>query len=217
LGVSSPAVERYIDLLVDLQLVRRLRPWSGNVGKRLVKAPKVYVRDSGILHALLELEDLDEVISHPVCGSSFEGYCIENLLLSAGERRQPYFYRTHTGAEIDLLFEKGGTPEIAIEIKRSMSPSPDKGFAMACDELGITKRFVVYPGYESFGLRHGAQALGLDCHKYNDRSLVGAGSAASAGRSQWATATGAIFRSSPICCLKNPTAGDCGGRHRFCR
>jgi hypothetical protein len=161
LGITKPAIDRYIDLLVDLQLLRRLKPWSGNVGKRLVKAPKVFVRDSGILHALLELEDLDEVISHPVCGSSFEGYCIENLILSAGERRVPYFYRTHTGAEIDLLFEKGGTPEIAIEIKRSMSPSLDRGFALACDELGITKRFVVYPGFESFGLRHGAQALGL--------------------------------------------------------
>ena len=145
LGITKPAIDRYIDLLVDLQLLRRLKPWSGNVGKRLVKAPKVFVRDSGILHALLELE----------------GYCIENLILSAGERRVPYFYRTHTGAEIDLLFEKGGTPEIAIEIKRSMSPSLDRGFALACDELGITKRFVVYPGFESFGLRHGAQALGL--------------------------------------------------------
>ncbi|MEY3467984.1 MAG: hypothetical protein RL203_78 [Pseudomonadota bacterium] len=161
LGITKPAIDRYINLLVDLQLLRRLKPWSGNVGKRLVKAPKVFVRDSGILHALLELEELDEVISHPVCGSSFEGYCIENLILSAGERRVPYFYRTHTGAEIDLLFEKGGTPEIAIEIKRSMSPSLDRGFALACDELGITKRFVVYPGFESFGLRHGAQALGL--------------------------------------------------------
>ena len=161
LGVANPTIDRYIDLLVDLQLLRRLRPWSGNIGKRLVKSPKVYVRDSGILHGLLELETLNDVLGHPVCGLSYEGYCIENLILAAGSRRAPYFYRTHAGAEIDLLLEKGGSPEIAIEIKRSMAPSPEKGFAMACDDLGITQRYVVYPGVESFALRHGAQAIGL--------------------------------------------------------
>jgi predicted AAA+ superfamily ATPase len=161
LGVAKPTVDRYIDLLVDLQLLRRLRPWSGNVGKRLVKAPKVYVRDSGILHALLELETEHDVLGHPVCGSSFEGHCIENLVLAAGPRRLPYFYRTHSGAEIDLLFETGGQPELAIEVKRSSAPSPARGFAQACDDLGITQRYVVYPGSERFALRHGAQAIGL--------------------------------------------------------
>jgi len=161
LGVAKPTVDRYIDLLVDLQLLQRLRPWSGNVGKRLVKAPKVYVRDSGILHALLELETLNDVLGHPICGSSFEGHCIENLVLAAGPRRLPYFYRTHSGAEIDLMFEKGGQPDLAIEIKRSSAPSPARGFAQACDDLGITQRYVVYPGSERFALRHGAQAIGL--------------------------------------------------------
>jgi predicted AAA+ superfamily ATPase len=161
LGVAKPTVDRYIDLLVDLQLLRRLRPWSGNVGKRLVRAPKVYVRDSGILHALLELETLDDVLGHPVCGASFEGYCIENLMLASGARRQPYYYRTHSGAEIDLLFEKGGQPDLAIEVKRSTAPSPARGFAQACDDLGITQRYVVYPGNERFPLRHGAQAISL--------------------------------------------------------
>lgn len=161
LGVANPTVDRYIDLLVDLQLLRRLRPWSGNTGKRLVKAPKVYVRDSGILHGLLELESLDDVLGHPVCGASFEGYCIENLVLAAGPRRMPYFYRTHAGAEIDLLLERGGQPDIAIEIKRSSAPSPAKGFAQACDDLAIIKRYVVYPGQERFNLRHDAQAIGL--------------------------------------------------------
>jgi len=161
LGIAKPTVGRYIDLLVDLQLLRRLRPWSGNVGKRLVKAPKVYVRDSGILHGLLELESMNDVLGHPVCGLSFEGYCIENLVLAAGARRAPYFYRTHAGAEIDLLLEKGGQPDIAIEIKRSSAPSPVKGFAQACDDLGVSQRYVVYPGTERFALRHGAQAIGL--------------------------------------------------------
>lgn len=161
LGVSNPIIDRYIGLLVDLQLLRRLRPWSGNVGKRLVKSPKVYVRDSGILHGLLELETLNDLLGHPVCGLSFEGHCIENLVLAAGPRRTPYFYRTHAGAEIDLLLEKGGQPEIAIEVKRSSAPSPEKGFAQACDDLGITQRFVVYPGTERFALRHGSEAIGL--------------------------------------------------------
>ena len=102
LGVANPTIDRYIDLLVDLQLVRRLRPWGGNLGKRLVKSPKVYVRDSGLLHGLLELETLNDLLGHPVCGLSFEGYCIENLIQAAGSRRVPYFYRTQVGAEIDL-------------------------------------------------------------------------------------------------------------------
>jgi predicted AAA+ superfamily ATPase len=161
LGVSNPTIDRYIDLLVDLQLVRRLRPWSVNVGKRLVKTPKIYVRDSGVLHGLLELQTLDDLLGHPVCGASFEGFCLDNLIQAAGNRRVPYFYRTQVGAEIDLMLEKGGKPEIAIEVKRSSAPSPDKGFGVACDDLQIEQRYVVYPGQESFALRHGAQAIGL--------------------------------------------------------
>ncbi|MBK5206744.1 MAG: ATP-binding protein [Polaromonas sp.] len=161
LGVANPTIDRYIDLLVDLQLARRLRPWGGNIGKRLVKSPKVYVRDSGILHGLLELETLNDLLGHPVCGLSFEGHCIENLIQAAGSRWVPYFYRTQVGAEIDLLFEKGGHPEIAIEVKRSMAPGPEKGFALACDDLQIKQRYVVYPGTERIPLRHGAQAIGL--------------------------------------------------------
>ncbi|KQP19526.1 ATPase [Pseudorhodoferax sp. Leaf265] len=161
LGVSNPTIDRYIDLLVDLRLVLRLRPWSGNVGKRLVKSPKVYVRDSGVLHALLELQTLNDLLGHPVSGLSYEGHCIASLVQAAGTRRAPYFYRTHAGAEIDLVLEQGGRPAIAIEIKRSTAPSLDKGFGVACDDLGITERYVVYPGTERFPLRQGATALGL--------------------------------------------------------
>ena len=161
LGVSSPTLDRYIDLLVDLQLVRRLRPWSGNTGKRLVKAPKVYVRDSGLVHALLGLETLHDLAGHPVCGMSYEGFCIDNLLSAAGNMVTPYTYRTHAGAEIDLLLERGGKPWMAIEIKRSTSPSLSKGFEIACDDLGVTQRHVVYPGTDSFPMRYGTQAIGL--------------------------------------------------------
>jgi predicted AAA+ superfamily ATPase len=161
LGVSSPTLERYIDLLVDLQLVRRLRPWSVNNGKRLVKAPKVYVRDSGLVHALLGLETVHDLAGHPVCGLSYEGFCIDNLLSAAGNMVTPYTYRTHAGAEIDLLLERGGKAWMAIEIKRSTSPSLSKGFEIACDDLGITQRHVVYPGTDSFPMRRGTQAIGL--------------------------------------------------------
>ena len=161
LGVSSPAVDRYIDLLVDLQLVRRLRPWSGNVGKRLVKAPKIYVRDSGLVHALLGLGNLHDLSGHPVCGLSFEGFCIDNLMAAASSNCSPYTYRTHAGAEIDLLIERGGQPWMAIEIKRSTAPTLSKGFDIACADLHIEQRYVVYPGTERFAMRHGAQAIGL--------------------------------------------------------
>lgn len=161
LGVSAPAVGRYVDLLLDLKLVRRLPPWTGNLGKRLTKAPKLYLRDSGLVHALLELESRDQVLGHPVAGPSYEGMVIENLIEAAGERRAACYFRTADGAEIDLVLERGGRPEMAIEIKRSSAPSPERGFAIACDDLGIDERYVVYPGNERFPLRQGAQAIGL--------------------------------------------------------
>ena len=161
LGVSAPTVTRYTDLMVDLQLVRRLAPWSGNVGKRLVKAPKIYVRDSGIVHALLDLDSWNDVLGHPVVGASYEGFVIENLIQCAGPRFRPYFYRTHDGAEIDLLLERGGQPEIAIEVKRSSAPTVDKGFGLACDDLMVSQRYVVYPGEETYPIRQGALAIGL--------------------------------------------------------
>jgi uncharacterized protein len=161
LGVSAPAVGRYIDLLCDLHLVRRLMPWSANLGKRLVKSPKVYVRDSGLVHALLGLATEDEVLGHPVAGLSYEGMVIETLIQHLPAAARPWFYRTHEGAEIDLLIERGGRPEWAIEVKRSTAPSPDRGFGQACDDLGISQRYVVYPGQERFALRHAATAIGL--------------------------------------------------------
>jgi len=161
LGVSGPAVGRYIDLLTDLNLVRQLKPWNTNTKKRLVKSPKVYVRDSGLVHALLEIETLHDLLGHAVCGPSFEGMAIDNLIHAAAEKFTPYFYRTHAGAEIDLLLVKGNQPAIAIEVKRSLAPSPKKGFFMACEELQPAQRFLVYPGADRFSVRHGAQAIGL--------------------------------------------------------
>ena len=161
LGVASPTVGRYIDLLADLQLVRRLQPWSANVGKRLVKTPKVYVRDSGIVHALLGLEDLNAVLGHPVVGGSYEGFVLETLIGALPPNVSPHFYRTSDGSEIDLLLIQGERPIMAIEVKRSTAPAISRGFGMACDDLNVEQRWAVYPGTERFAVRHGAQTVGL--------------------------------------------------------
>jgi uncharacterized protein len=154
LGVSANAVARYLDLLVELLLVRRLQPWSGNVKKRLVKSPKVYIRDSGLVHALLEIESLDQLLGHVVCGASWEGFVIENLIQHAGRSAIPFFYRTADGAEIDLLFERAGQPFIAVEVKRSSAPKIDQGFHQACDELGVVHRIVVAPVSDSYPIKN---------------------------------------------------------------
>lgn len=150
LGVAAPTVKRYVELLEDLLLIRTLRPWSGNVGKRLVKSPKIYIRDSGITHALLNLTTLDDVLGHPVVGASWEGFVIENLLSCLPVGATPWFYRTSAGAEIDLIIEQSPRKKYAIEIKRSLSPAVSKGFYLGCDDIGATQRFIVYPGKERF-------------------------------------------------------------------
>ena len=161
LGVSAAAVGRYIDLLVHLQLVRRLSPWSSNLGKRLVRSPKVYVRDSGILHSLLEIGTWDDLAGHPVVGPSWEGFAIENLIAAAGERWTPYFFRTEDGAEIDLLLERAGRPAMAVEVKRGSAPEIGKGFRLAAESLEVKERYVVYPGEERFPMSGGVTATPL--------------------------------------------------------
>ena len=161
LGVSVPAVARYVDLLVDLLMVRRLRPWSGNTAKRLVRSPRIWVRDSGILHTLLDLGTLHDVLGHPVAGPSWEGFVIESLIAAAGERRTPYFYRTADGAEIDLVFERGGRVEVAVEIKRSTAPEVSRGFHLACADLAVPERFVVHGGPEEWPMPQGVTAISL--------------------------------------------------------
>lgn len=161
LAVSAPAVGRYIDLLADLLLVRRLAAWAGNVGKRLVKSPKLYLRDSGIAHALLELPGWDDVVGHPIAGASWEGFVIENLIAAAGDSRQPSFYRTADGAEIDLVFERGGQIELAVEIKLSSAPSVSKGFYLACEAIRPKAAFVVHGGDAAWPTTGGVQALPL--------------------------------------------------------
>lgn len=162
LGVSPPTVNNYIGLLCDLLLVRRLPPFHANIGKRLVKSPKTYVRDSGLIHALLGIEDFDELLGHPVVGHSWEGFVIENLLTVAPERARASFYRTARGAEVDLLLELGGKHgKWAIEIKRSLTAKVERGFRVAMDDLQADRAFVVYPGAERYPKDKHIEAISL--------------------------------------------------------
>ncbi len=161
IGVSGQTIGRYLDLMVDLLLVRRLPPWSKNAGKRLVRSPKVYVRDSGLVHALLGLRDLDAVLGHPVTGGSWEGFVIENLLAAAPSGTSACFYRTAVGAEIDLVLDLPPKERWAIEIKRSSAPVLSKGFYLGCGDIKATRRMVVHAGEDTFGLGDGVEAVSL--------------------------------------------------------
>ena len=161
LSVDAKTAQGYVDLLCDLLLVRRLPPWHANLGKRLVKSPKVFVRDSGLVHALLDIETKEAVLSHPVVGASWEGMCIENLLTCAPANVQGYFYRTSSGAEIDLLLHWPNNDLWAIEVKRSLAPKVERGFHVACEDLQPARKLVVYPGTEIFPLGHDIQAMPL--------------------------------------------------------
>lgn len=150
IDISAQSVKRYVELLEDLLLVRTLRPWSGNVKKRLVKTPKVYIRDSGLTHALLGLESLDDVLGHPVAGGSWEGFALENILSALPEGATPWYYRTSAGAELDLVIEISARRRIAIEIKRSTAPRASKGFHIAADDIHARQRYLVYPGDDRY-------------------------------------------------------------------
>jgi len=161
LAIDAKTVARYLDVLVDLLLIRRLQPWHQNVGKRLVKSPKIYLRDSGIAHALLGLTTYDDVLGHPVAGGSWEGFVIESLISSAPVGTEAYFYRTAAGAEIDLLLTLPGQGLWAIEIKRGLAPKLSRGFYTGCEDIQPTQRFVVYGGQECFPVSHDTYAVGL--------------------------------------------------------
>ncbi|HUN77349.1 MAG TPA: ATP-binding protein [Solirubrobacteraceae bacterium] len=161
LGVSAPTVAHYLDLLVDLLLVRRLHPHLPNLGKRLVRSPKVYVRDSGLLHALLGLPDREAILGHPVAGPSWEGTAIENVLAAAGPRAQASFYRTAQGAEIDLVIGWPGGEHWAVEVKRGLAPTVERGLHVAVADLAPARVFVAYPGAERYPLGASIEAVGL--------------------------------------------------------
>jgi len=162
LDIGGSTVARYIDLLVDLLLVRRLPPWTSNAGKRLVRSPKVYLRDSGVVHALLQLPTYDALLGHPVVGSSWEGFVIENLLNVADPWLvQPSFYRSRGGAEVDLVLSWRDGRRWVVEVRRSLAPTLRRGFTEAWDDIQPQRGFVVYAGIERYPLRRNVEAIGL--------------------------------------------------------
>jgi len=158
LAVSGQTIARYIDLLCDLMLVRRLPAWHGSVGKRLVRAPKVYVRDSGVVHALLGLANLEALLAHPVAGASWEGFIIEQLL-AAAPQAEASFYRTSHGAEADLVLSFRGGETWVVEIKRSSAPTVSRGFHLAAADVGATKKLLVAPVSASYPMREGIEVM----------------------------------------------------------
>ena len=162
LAISAPAVSRYIDTLAGLFLVRRLPPFVANVRKRLVKSPKVYVRDSGLLHALLDIGSFESLAGHPVAGLSWEGFVIENLLAAAPPGTRASFYRTAAGAEIDLVLELPGRQRPwAVEVKSGLTPRLGRGFRSATADLSPERTFVVYQGHERFAMAESTEVIGL--------------------------------------------------------
>ena len=161
LGVSVPSVNRYTDTLVDMMLLRRLQPYHVNVGKRLIKSPRILVRDSGVVHALLNIRSLEDLLGHPVAGASWEGLVVENLVGAAPVGTDAFFYRTRSGAEIDLLLLLPGQEPWAVEVKRSSAPRVPRGFRIATADVGAAKKFIVYPGTDTYPLGDGITAIPL--------------------------------------------------------
>ncbi len=161
LGVDGKTVAGYLDLLVDLLLVRRLPAWHRNLGKRLVKSPKIFIRDTGITHALLGIRDKEALLGHPVVGQTWESFVMEALISVAPEGTEAHYYRTSNGTEVDLILTLPGGGIWAIEVKRSSAPKLERGFHSACADLEPKKRFVVYPGTERFPLDEFTDAIGI--------------------------------------------------------
>ena len=161
LGVNYKTVNNYMDTLTDFYMVRQVQPWAGNTKKRLVKAPKIYLRDTGLMHRLLNIADFETLLGHPSIGSSWEGFIVENIINNLSDKWRYSYYRTSAQAEIDLVLE-GPRREIwAIEIKRSIAPQARKGFHLASQDICATKRFVIYPGSERFPLGREIEALSI--------------------------------------------------------
>lgn len=156
LGVSQATVRRYLDALTDALVVRQLQPWFANIAKRQVRSPKVYVRDSGILHRLLGITDRNSLLSHPKVGASWEGFVIEQLLLQ--DVSNPWFWGTHAGAELDLLVDVDGE-RVGVEVKRTDRPRLTPSIHHAMEDLGLDRAVVVHAGASRFQLAAGVEAI----------------------------------------------------------
>jgi len=161
LGVSGNTVKKQLDFLENAFLLTVLQAWHSKMGKRMVKAPKVYVRDSGILHTLLRLDFYEELMAHPILGSSWEGFVIEQIKQLVGDNLACFYYRTHNGSECDLVLAKGSEALAAIEIKYSSAPDVSKGFYLALEDLGTAHNFVVVPQGADYPLKANVEVVSL--------------------------------------------------------
>jgi len=161
LEVDAKTVTHYIDILTDLLLVRRLEPWHANVKKRLVKSPRYYVRDSGILHRLLGINSYDALLSNPVLGKSWEGFVVENIHSVLPSRAETYFYRTAAGAEVDLVVKMPSSEVWAIEIKHGVAPKLGKHYSQTCDDVGASHKYILYGGDDEFPVGNDVKIISL--------------------------------------------------------
>jgi uncharacterized protein len=159
LAVSEPTVRRYLDVLTQTFMVRQLPPWHQNLGKRQVKAPKIYFRDTGLLHALMGLPSMDALLHHPQSGASWEGFALEQVLRVAAPE-EAYFWATHNGAELDLLLRKGGQ-RVGVEFKRADAPGVTASMKIAMRDLQLDRLYVVYPGTLRYPLGERMEAVPL--------------------------------------------------------
>jgi len=162
LEVDHKTIRSYLDILTDFYMVRQLQPWAGNTKKRLVKSPKVYLRDSGLLHFLLNISDYDTLLGHPVLGASWEGFVLESIIQSLSNKWQFSYYRTSGQTELDLVLEGPQNEVLAVEIKRSIAPKVSKGFHSASDDIKATRKFVVFSGEDRFPLTQDTEAINLN-------------------------------------------------------
>jgi predicted AAA+ superfamily ATPase len=166
LGITAPTVKHYLDILEETFVARVLAPWYSNTKKRLVKSPKVYIRDTGLLHTLLQIATIEDLRSHPIVGTSWEGFVIEQVLGSLPRDWQSHYYRTSAGAEIDLLLHDRRNRPVAVEVKFSATPQVTKGFWIAMDDLACKNGFVIYPGKDAYPIAENVMAIPLSAmHK----------------------------------------------------
>ncbi len=172
LGISAPTVRSYLDILEETFVIRQLQPYHFNIKKRLIKSPKVYLRDSGILHSLLRIRESEDLMGNPYLGRSWEGFIIEQIISLLPEGWSYFFYRTSAGAEIDLLLLDRKNKPIAIEVKHSSSPKAERGFWNAFEDLSCKKGFIIYPGDETYPSGKNVFTLSVkELNKITDGSL----------------------------------------------
>jgi uncharacterized protein len=161
LGVTSPTISRYLHFMEQAYLVFTLPSYNANVKKRLIKAPKVYIRDSGILHHLTGIQSIEQLYGNVLAGASWEGYVIEQIRNVLDDDKELYFYRTHEGTECDLVIVEGGYPKVAVEIKFTNAPKVSKGFYIAIEDLKTENNFVITPSSESYPLSENVRVCNL--------------------------------------------------------